>query len=123
MPNMNTKTSGAERRKDHRIDRRVPVKICSEGGDIVTETGNISRSGAYRKVTRYIEPMTKMKIQLLLPLKVNGKNVNKKISCQGVAVRTEPISGEEAYNVAIFFNDITQKDAEIIADFINSCLD
>jgi hypothetical protein len=112
-----------EKRKDPRVANNIPVKICSEHGDIVTETGNISRSGVYCKIDKYIEPMTKMKVHLLLPIKKNGKNASKKISCNGVVVRTEPITGNENFNVAVFFNDISQRDAETIADYINNLLE
>lgn len=112
-----------ERRRHPRIAKNVPLKICQEDGDIVTETANLSRSGAYCRVDKYIQPMTKMQTHLLLPLKRNGKTVNKKISCQGVVVRTEPIPGTPMFHIAIFFNDITQKDADIIADYIGSVVE
>ena len=67
--------------------------------------------------------MTKLKVQLLLPALKSGKNSTKRISCQGVVVRTEPVAGEQFCNVAIFFNDITPRDAESIADYIVSHLD
>ncbi|HBR14702.1 MAG TPA: hypothetical protein DD723_04045 [Candidatus Omnitrophica bacterium] len=109
-----------ERRKDFRLANRVPVKICQENGDIVTETVNLSRSGVYCRVNKYIEPMTKLRIHLLIPRRKNGKTTPKKITCQGVGVRIEPIKGETAYNLAIFFNDISQRDSDHIADYVNS---
>ncbi|MBF0521574.1 MAG: PilZ domain-containing protein [Candidatus Omnitrophica bacterium] len=112
-----------ERRRDPRLENNIPVKICQEDGDIVTETGNISRSGAYCRVTRYIEPMTKFKMCLLIPIRKKGKDVTKKICCQGVVVRTEPIVGKEEYNIAVFFNDIAPRDAECISDYVNSYLE
>jgi hypothetical protein len=118
-----SKKSGAERRVHPRIDNNVPLKIFHEGGDIVTETGNISRSGAYCKVNKYIAPMTKFKINLLLPVKKNGKTTSKKIACEGAVVRIEPSKLNQHYNVAIFFNDISQRDAESIADYVSSCLE
>ncbi len=116
---MATKSSNSfsEKRKHPRLDQNVPVKICQEDGDIVTETANISRSGAYCKVDRYIEPMTKLKMHLLIPLKKGNKILTKTISCNGVVVRTE--SQGKDYNVAIFFNDITHRDAEAIADYVH----
>jgi hypothetical protein len=120
---MSSYQSYHEKRKHPRVANNIPVKICTEQGDIVTETGNISRSGVYCKVEKYIEPMTKMKVHLLLPVKKNGKSSSKKISCQGVVVRTEPIQGKDDFNVAIFFNDISQRDAETIADYINNFLE
>ncbi len=108
-----------ERRKDPRLNNNVPLKISGDSGEIVTESGNISRSGVYCKVNTYIDPMTKLKICLLLPMQRNGKSVIKKIVCRGVVVRTEPSIGEGEYNIAIFFNDIAHKDAEYIADYVN----
>ena len=107
-----------EKRKHPRLDNNVPLKICHENGDVVTETGNISRSGVYCKVTKYIEPMMKLKIYLLLPFKKSGKNITKKVTCQGVVVRTESISEQDCFNVAIFFNDISQRDSEMISEYV-----
>ncbi|MCA9407077.1 MAG: PilZ domain-containing protein [Candidatus Omnitrophica bacterium] len=117
------KRSSQERRQNPRIENNVPLKICCDNGDFVTETGNISRSGAYCKVNRYIEPMTKLKIQLLIPLKSGNKITTKKISCQGVIVRIESADKEQEYNIAIFFNDISQRDAENIADYVSTYLE
>ena len=116
------KATQQERRQYPRIAKNIPIKIFQEDGDIVTETGNISRSGVYCRVNRRIEPMTKLKINLLFPLRKNGKNLTKKISCQGVVVRTEAIHGEDSFYIAVFFNDITQRDADTIADYISSSL-
>ncbi len=115
--------SSQERRRDPRLYNNVPLKIFHDDGDIVTQTANISRSGAYCRVEKYIEPMTKLKINLLLPIKKNGKSTSKKITCQGAIVRTEKILADNAYNIAIFFNDISQRDAESIADYVSSSLE
>lgn len=120
---MISQKSNKERRKDPRLENNIPVKITQEDGDIVTETANISRSGAYCRVSKYIETMTKLKIHLLLPIRKNGKNVTKKISCEGVVVRTEPIPGKDRYNIAIFFSDISKRDSETIADYVSSFLE
>ena len=112
-----------ERRADPRFTGSVPVKISQEDGDIVTETVNISRSGANCRVNKFIETMTKLRINLLLPIKKNNKIDTKKISCEGVVVRVKPVPEEDAYNVAIFFNDISARDAEYIADYVNAYLE
>jgi hypothetical protein len=112
------KPSFHERRKSPRAFGNVPLKIAHEEGDIVTETVNISRSGAYCCVDRYVEPMTKMKINLLLPLKKGGRSLTKKVACGGVVVRTEPAEKKGLYNIAIFFSDISQRDAEVISDYV-----
>ncbi|MDP8211866.1 MAG: PilZ domain-containing protein [Candidatus Zapsychrus exili] len=112
-----------ERRRDPRLDDNIPIKLSQEDGDVVTETGNISRSGAYCRVNKYIEPMTKLKVSLIVPIRKSGKEVTKKISCNGVVVRTESRAEKDSYNIAIFFNDISQRDSENISDYVSSCLD
>ena len=115
--------SGQERRRSPRLFHVVPLKISSGDLEIVTETSNLSSSGVYCRVNSYIEPMTKLKIHLLLPVKKNNKISTKRISCQGVVVRTESIPNGEYFNAAIFFNDIQPKDIRALADFVEQMLD
>ena len=111
--------SPSERRRDPRLTAQVPVKISQEDGDLVTETANISRAGAYCRVERALEPMMKLKVQVLIPIRKNDSSVTtKKITCQGVVVRTER-TPDNHYNVAIFFSDITKRDAECISDYVD----
>lgn len=112
----------SEKRKNPRIDHGVPVKLCGPAGDFVTETRNISSSGAYCRIDKYLEPMTKLKITLLLPVKKKGRLAVKKIVCGGVAVRVENIPFENAFNVAIFFNEIKSSDSRVLADHVSGVL-
>lgn len=114
--------AGQERRKGRRAAAHVPVRIAQEDGDVVTETLNISRSGAYCRVNARIELMTKLKVQILLPSRKNQKRLNKTIHCQGVVVRVEPAAEDGRFEIAIFFNEIAQRDAESINDYVGSCL-
>lgn len=111
-----------ERRGDPRLDNNIPVKICQESGDLVAETQNISRSGVYCRVNKHIEPMTKLKIHLLLSSPEEGKKETRKVSCEGVVVRSEPIEDGEGYHLAVFFSDITKRDAEYITDYVGAHL-
>lgn len=113
----------SERRRHPRLENNIPLKICSDDFDVVTETKNLSSSGAYCRVNKYLEPMTKLKIHLLLPFKKFNKVVTKKISCQGIVVRAESIPGDQYFNVAIYFSDIAQKDVNSLNDYINSVLE
>ena len=112
-----------DRRQSPRLSQNVAIKIFQDEGDIVTETSNISGTGIYCKVNKYLRPMTKLKIKLLLPLSKNQKKTTKQISCQGVIVRTEPADSKGFYHAAIFFNDMTPKDAGIISDYVNCHLE
>ena len=113
--------SMAERRKDQRVKNNIPVKICREGGDIVTETMNVSRSGAYCCVNQSISPMTRLKVHLLLSGN-GGKARARKISCEGVVVRCEPAAEDKRYNIAIFFSDITSRDVNSLTDYVNGSI-
>ena len=111
-----------ERRKYPRLDNNVPVKISNEEFDVVTETRNISCAGAYCQVDKYLEPMTRLKIHLLIPLRKRDKIVTKKISCQGVVVRIESQPARDSFSVAVYFSDIKEKDRRLLADYIDSAL-
>ena len=116
-------TPTTEKRKHPRLENNIPLKICCDDGDFVTETRNISRSGAYCLIKNYIAPMVKLKVQILLPVKKNGKKTAKKIFFNGVVVRTESSGKKNFYNVAIFFNDISPKDAQSISDHVSNYLE
>src|SRR5208282_2305465 len=94
-----------EKRRHLRVDYKVPVKVSGDHGDILTETKNLSCSGAFCRMSQRLEPMTKLRIHLFLPLRQSGTVRPKKITCQGVVVRTQAAVGEEYYDTAIFFND------------------
>jgi len=115
--------SFSERRTHARAEKNIPVKISYGEGDAVTETFNISRSGAYCCVKGAIEPMTKLKIQLLVPVLKSGKLESKKVSCEGVVVRSEPAEKEGFYNIAIFFSDISPANISILKNYMQYSLE
>ena len=117
-----TPESFKEKRKYPRLEKNIPLKLSYDDADIVTETRNISRNGAYCRVSKYVEPMTKLKIHLLVPARRGSKITTKKVSCHGIVVRTESIPGSEDFNVAIYFSDIQEREGNYIEDYINSYL-
>lgn len=66
--------------------------------------------------------MSKLKIHLLLPFKKHDKIVTKKVSCQGVVVRTESQPQKDYFYTAIYFNDIKKNDMKCISDYINATM-
>ncbi len=111
-----------EKRLSPRIVHSIPVKISGPSADLVTETKNISVSGAYCRVSDYIEPMTRVSLTFLLPVNKNGKMSSKKIVCGGVVVRSEHVPFEEAFNIAIFFNDVRPQDHQYLEDMVRTSL-
>lgn len=112
-----------DRRRHPRINRNIPLKISSGEFDIVTETENISGAGAYCRSDRYIDPMTKLKIVIMLPIKQRNKIATRKVECTGVVVRTENVPSEpNLFKIAIFFTDISSKDTQKISEYIHQHL-
>ena len=122
MPNHSPLPSSQEKRRHLRLELKIPVKMSSDHGDILTETKNLSCSGAFCRVSQRLDPMTKIKVHLLLPLRKNDKIRPKKITCQGVVVRVQAVAGEEYYDTAIFFSDIAPKDSRSINEFVESMI-
>ena len=112
-----------EKRRHRRLEHNIPVKISSDYGDILTETKNLSCSGAFCRMSQRLEPMTKLKILLLLPLRKSDKMATKKITCEGVVVRTQETVGQNCYDTAIFFSDIAPKDSRTINEFVESMME
>ena len=112
----------AERRRAPRLEQQIPFKISSGDLDIVTETKNLSSSGALCLVNKFISPMTKLKLHFLLPIKRNNKVVNKRISCEGVVVRSQSAVDHDSFQTAIFFSDIAPRDSQTIHEFVEAAM-
>ena len=120
MPRGTSLPMSQEKRRHLRVEYNIPVKISGEYGDILTETKNLSCSGAFCRITQRLEPMTRLKVHLLLPLRKSDKRTARKITCQGVVVRTQAAGGLDYYDTAIFFSDIAPKDSRTINEFVES---
>jgi len=117
---MVNKNIGAERRQYPRIEQRLPVKIVANGYDFATATQNISCVGAYCHLTRYIPPFTRVMVTLDLPIISDNAKIDCIVECKGVIVRTE--DKEDGFNIAIFFNEITESQRNKIAQYVSQFL-
>ena len=110
-----------ERRRTPRTAEKLPVVISDASDELQTETHNLSASGTYCTLNRFIAPMTKLTLQFELP---NGSR-RSRIRCSGVVVRTEPmIANVERgrYHVAILFTELAERDRSAIARFVTQRL-
>jgi PilZ domain-containing protein len=112
----------SERRKFQRIHFNLPIKLSNVSFDAVTETKNVSGSGAYCAVSEDIELMTKLGIILLVPVVRGGKKNLKKVNCTGIVVRKEKIKEESKslFNIGIFFSDLKKTDRKILVTYLDS---
>ena len=109
--------SSQERRRAPRVPERVPLAITDATAVVEAETKNLSASGVYCALERFIAPMTKLQLEFELPQGVRPT----RIQCSGVVVRVEPIItrvDRARYNTAIFFTDLVERDRMAISQFV-----
>ena len=115
-------TAGAtERRRNPRINHRLPMGITSDGTTIQTQTVNLSAAGVYCTLDRFLAPMTKLQLAYELPQ--GARRV--KIQCTGVVVRSAPVIATPergGYHTAIFFTDLSDRDRSVVTRFVQQHL-
>lgn len=102
-------------------DISVPLKIQDKDTSIVTETINITSSGAYCKTDKPLPLLSKVVLTLLVPQYTKKRKQDRKIECKGTVVRTHPvfIDGKaQSYDVAIYFDELSDTDRRFIAKYI-----
>ena len=115
------KKLSTERRQHPRIDQELPIKVAANGYDFITSTQNISCVGAYCHINKYVPPFTKVMVKLSLPIADFNGSKTYNVDCKGVVVRTED-EHSGGFNVAIFFNQITDSQRKKISEYIRQFL-
>ncbi len=106
-------SSFVEKRKFPRIEKALDLKIESIGCEqiIVGITKNLSCNGVLCHVDKVIPEMTRIEMVLKLP---DGN-----VLCRGTVVRVEKnFSGDNSYDVAIFFDELPESAKKKIEDFV-----
>ena len=105
-----------ERRQSPRIAERVPLAITDATTELFAETLNVSASGAYCLLDRFIAPMSKLQLRFEL---FNGSRLVK-VSCSGVVVRVDPVAGPNGprYQTAVFFTELSERNRAAITRFV-----
>jgi PilZ domain. len=110
-----------ERRKFPRVkDEGVSLKLKLDDFDSITHSMNISSSGLYCKLDKELPLMSRVKLMLMIPDHAKEKTV-KDLEVNGVVVRQHPVTIDgviKHYDVAIFFEDLSEKDKDTIAGYI-----
>ena len=110
-----------EKRLHPRIEHKLPLRIAVNGYDFTTATQNVSCTGAYCQVNKYVPPFTKIAVKMTLPIKSDNKIEEYNVDCKGVIVRTDD-KGKAGFNIAIFFNEIGDTQRKKISQYINQFL-
>lgn len=112
-----------ERRKSERIkDEGLSLKLNAGDFDLISHTLDISESGIYCKVDRELPLMSKVGLVLMVPDLSKDEKAVSKLEVEGVVVREHPViidGDKKHYDVAIFFDNLSPKNKEIISNYIS----
>ncbi len=110
-----------ERRKFPRVkDEGLAIKLRLDDFDSITHTMNISSSGVYCKLDKELPLMSRVRLILMIPDPAKEGTL-KDLEVDGVVVRQHPVTIDgviKHYDVAIFFEDLSEKDKETIAVYV-----
>ncbi len=121
------------RRKSSRVNAslNLEVKVSLADGSETTanlETINISSSGVYFKSDHFIEPMTKLGMELEVCVPESGEDSpgSELVPCEGLVVRSSPeIATEDCdqYEIAVFFTNIEPEGMRSLERHISLLID
>jgi hypothetical protein len=115
-----------DRRRGQRVDARLQIELQLESGapSESSNTLNISSNGVYFTSRRFVAPLTKLGLRLLLPGETPGAP-EQTVDCQGVVVRCmpeEPQAAADSYEVACYFTDTSEEFKERISTYVQKHL-
>lgn len=115
----NVKNSGRE-------SERSNLDISFEfQGQVPSFSQNISQSGMLCRTSRQIEELTILDIRFQLPRRDGNTDGPFWIECSGVVIRCEKAdvdgvnSSPLPYEVAIYFDDMSDEDRDILASYVS----
>jgi len=110
---------------EHRRHPRAPAEFQLRlDADSSCRVKDISASGVCCICRSHLSPMTVVGLRLEVPVHVKGRDTWAEVSCQGVVVRSRPLSKDEGegYEVAVFFQGLSGRDELVIASYVESTL-
>ena len=112
-----------ERRKAVRVDTNLPLAITGEPGGAEGRTINISTNGVLFQSPKFMDVLTKVRLELVIPPR--GGDKGQHITCDGVVVRVDPEQedpAESEYRIAVFFTYMSKSSQEMLARYIKGLL-
>ncbi len=117
-PQPSTETSirgGAERRRWRRVTAEWPIHIELDDGPHQARVRDISRSGVCFFLDRPLREMTRLAIDLEIPVRDGVRRV----TGTGAVVRCERISARlEHYEIAVFLQEMAEPDRATIDAYV-----
>lgn len=113
--------SAKERRKAQRLDASLPILISGGAEPAEGKTINISTNGVYFESPRVIEQLTKVRMELMVPVLKDGTEKEMGVSFDGIVVRTTPDDTDpdvRRYRIAVFFTHVSTTSQKVLDSFI-----
>ncbi len=118
-----------ERRSTTRTEARLTMRLESRlseeaaAGQIVTESQNISASGVYCHSARYLPPLSRVALTIVLPGLGPLRGRVEMVKCEGVVVRCEQLStgprrGAHPFELACAFTDLDEERRRLLEEFV-----
>lgn len=114
-------TSLSDRRKSPRVAAEIPIAIEGGPAEAGGKTLNISENGIYFEVPHFIEPLTKVRMELFIPNTTGSEEEGIRIGFDGVVVRVEPEEPTDhpgPFRVAVFFTHVPENSLTELHAFI-----
>jgi len=115
-PKVSAPRSGRERRRWPRAKADWPISVDLPEGRFEARVRDISRAGVCFFLDRSLSMMTRLEIELELPVP-SGEH---RVRGEGVVVRSEKISEFlDHYEIAVFMPELSTEDKEAIGAFVD----
>ncbi|MBU0635182.1 MAG: PilZ domain-containing protein [Candidatus Omnitrophica bacterium] len=114
------KTAGNERRECPRFVFDLPLEINHKDFHVAARTRNISCSGIFCDIDKYIPLKTKITVKIKLSLVADGRKIKKILNFPAKIARIEQDKGRKTTNfhVGIRFASLRDKNQEYLLQFI-----
>jgi hypothetical protein len=113
-----------ERRRAPRVRAELPILLEGGPAEAGGKTLNISTSGVYFEVPHFIEPLTKVRMELLFPGS-GSPGSEGRVGFDGIVVRTEPETPSPdvtVYRTAVFFTYVPETSLKFLTKYIEKRL-
>ena len=107
-----------ERRLSARIKGEFNITITESKETIVVNTIDLSSSGLRFKSQKNLPLFREISLTLALPGKTE-KHKETGFNCHAIVVRSEKSHVEDAFNIALTFIDVEEKDLKVLMKFLD----